>query len=305
MKIVFMGTPEFSVPILEALIMTYDVCLVVTQPDKCVGRHRVLEESPVKKMALAHGITCFQPIDIKTDYKPILECNPDVIITAAYGQLVPDIVLEYPRYKSINVHASLLPKLRGGAPIHKAITRGYHETGVTIMYMVNRMDAGDIISCVKTTILDSDNETSLRARLSLLGRDLLMETLPRFFNNEITPIKQNEEEATYASNVSKKMEHINFKKESRKVFNLIRGLSYTPGAYGIINGVKVKIYQSKIISNNPHTPGEVLENKKHLVIGLIDGELEIIELQVEGKKRIMAKDFLNGQKLFQIGDIIE
>ena len=305
MRIVFMGTPEFSVPILEALSANYDVCLVVSQPDKVQGRKNEIKMPPVKEKALALGIPCFQPIDIKTDYQTILDCNPDIIITAAYGQMIPNCVLEYPRFKSINVHASVLPKLRGGAPIHKAITRGYKETGVTIMYMVEKMDAGDILAVRKTAILDSDNQETLRSRLSLLGRDLLIETLPKLEAGLITPIKQNDSEATYASNVSKEMEHIKFDKTARQVFNLIRGLSPVPGAYGIINGVKVKFFESKIISINPHNPGEIVDCNKHLVIGLADGEIEVLELQVEGKKKIKARDFLNGQKIFHIGDIIQ
>lgn len=304
MNVVFMGTPKFSVPILRKLAESYNVLLVVSQPNKVQGRKGLVIDTPIKALADELGIECFQPINIKEDYQKIIDCNPDIIITAAYGQMIPDEVLNYPRLGSINVHASLLPKLRGGAPIHKAITRGYKETGITIMYMVSKMDAGDIIKQAKTPINDDDNQETLHDRLSDMGATLLLETLPLIESGNINPIKQDESLATYASNVSKEMEHIKFSKSTRQVFNLIRGLSPVPGAYGIINGIKVKFFSSRILNDKPHEEGIILENKKRLVIGLKDGELEILELQVEGKKRINAKDYLNGQKLFNIGDIL-
>lgn len=304
MKIVFMGTPDFSVPILENLAKNHEVVLVVSQPDKPQGRKKELVKTPIHQKAIDLNIECFQPIDIKIDYQKILDCNPDIIVTAAYGQMVPDEVLYYPKYKSINVHASLLPLLRGGAPIHKAITRGYDKTGVTIMYMVSKMDAGDIIISRETPIYDNDNQKTLENRLSLIGKDLIIEALELIEKGDFTPIKQDDSKATYASNVSKNMEHINFSKPCRKVFDLIRGLSPNPGAYGIINGIKVKIYESKIVDNNPHNEGEILETKKRLIIGLIDGAIEVLDLQVEGKKRILVRDFLNGQKIFKEGDVI-
>ena len=215
MKIVFMGTPDFSVPILENLAKNHEVVLVVSQPDKPQGRKKELVKTPIHQKAIDLNIECFQPIDIKIDYQKILDCNPDIIVTAAYGQMVPDEVLYYPKYKSINVHASLLPLLRGGAPIHKAITRGYDKTGVTIMYMVSKMDAGDIIISRETTIYDNDNQKTLENRLSLIGKDLIIEALELIEKGDFTPIKQDDSKATYASNVSKNMEHINFSKPCR------------------------------------------------------------------------------------------
>ncbi len=305
MKIVFMGTPDFGIHMLEELNKVYDVCMVVTQPDKPQGRKGELVATPIKVKALELGLNVYQPTDIKTQYQPILDLKPDIVITAAYGQFVPDILLNTPPYKAINVHASLLPKLRGGAPVHKAIIRGHKKTGVTIMYMDRKMDVGDIISKVETPILDSDNLDILYHRLADLGTKLLVETLPKIFSNDINPVKQDESLATYASNVSKKLEHIDFNKSVRSVFNLIRGLSPKPGAYGILNGVKVKFYESKIINETPSENGKVICIDKKLIIGFLDGQLEILDLQVEGKKRILAKDFLNGQKLFNIGDTLE
>ena len=170
MKVVFMGTPLFAVPVLEGLIDNYEVVLVVTQPDKKVGRHQDVKLSLIKKLALEHNIAIFQPEKIKTDYQTILDANPDMIVTCAYGQIVPKIILDCPKFGCINVHASLLPKLRGGAPIHKAIIEGYSSTGITIMYMDIGMDDGDIISQSEIEIFDSDNLESLHDKLSILGK---------------------------------------------------------------------------------------------------------------------------------------
>ena len=228
MRVVFMGTPNFSVPILEALIKEYEVVLVVTQPDKEVGRKKILTPSPIKEVALNNNIEVFQPIKIKEDYQKIIDANPDIIITAAYGQIIPKIILDYPKYKCVNVHASLLPKYRGGAPIHWAIINGDEYAGVTIMYMAEKMDAGDIISQDKIKINDL-NTSELTNELSILGRDLLLKTLPNIFSNNINPIKQNENEVTFAYNISKEDEKINFNNDCVKVYNQIRGLSLVPG----------------------------------------------------------------------------
>ena len=179
--VIFMGTPEFSVPILKKLIEETNVIAVVTQPDKTVGRKNELVFSPIKKEALAHNIQVFQPLKIRKEYDEIIALNPDIIITCAYGQIVPTEILNCPKYGCINVHASLLPKLRGGAPIHHAIIDGYEKTGITIMYMNEKMDEGDIITQVETIIADSDTTEKLHDRLSLLGKDLLIETLPSIF----------------------------------------------------------------------------------------------------------------------------
>ena len=243
MKIVFMGTPSFAVPVLEELIKNYDVTLVVTQPDKEVGRKRILTPSPIKEVALKNNIKVFQPTKIREDYQEILDANPDIIITAAYGQIIPKILLDFPKYKCVNVHASLLPKYRGGAPIHHAIINGDEYAGVTIMYMAEKMDDGDIISQDKI-LIGEDNTTELTERLSALGRDLLIKTLPDIFSNNIKPIKQNESEVTFAYNISKEDEKINWHNTSIMVYNQIRGLADNPGGYAIYNDKKVKIYKS-------------------------------------------------------------
>ena len=177
-KVVFMGTPDFAVPILEGLIKNYDVVGVVSQPDRKVGRKQEIVATPIKQVALKNNIKVFQPVNIRDDYNDILELNPDIIITCAYGQIIPKEVLDYPRLGCINVHGSLLPKLRGGAPIHWSIINGDSKTGMTVMYMDVKMDSGDIISQRETDILESDNLESLYDRMSLIGRDLLLDTMP-------------------------------------------------------------------------------------------------------------------------------
>ena len=189
-KVVFMGTPLFSVPILEGLIDNYNVIAVVTQPDKPVGRGGKISISPIKEVAINNNIKVLQPIKIKEDYKDIISLKPDIIITAAYGQIIPKELLDYPKYGCINVHASLLPKLRGGAPIHHAIIDGYTKTGITIMYMDIGMDTGDIISTKEVDILDTDTMTSLHDKLKIIGRDLLLDTLPNIISGNIKRIKQ-------------------------------------------------------------------------------------------------------------------
>ncbi len=297
LKIVFMGTPNFSVPILEALIEKYDVIGVVTQPDKKVGRKQEVKFSPVKECALKHNIKVFQPFKIRKEYKEIKDLNPDIIITAAYGQLVGMDLLNSPKYRSINVHASLLPKYRGGAPIHEAIKNGEEKTGVTIMYMEKTMDAGDILGVKEVPILDSDNCGTMFEKLSFAGRDLLMEVLPKLINNEIVPIKQNEEEATFAYNVTKEEEKLDFNKDAREVFNHIRAYNPEPVSYMELGNDIIKIYDS-IVSNEKHNevPGTILKTtKKGFLIACGNNSvLEILEVGPSGKRIMKANEFANG-----------
>lgn len=295
-KVVFMGTPDFAVPVLEALIENTNVVLVVSQPDKNVGRHKELTETPIKKVALKYGIEVFQPIKIKEDYKRVLEVNPDIVITCAYGQIIPDEILNYPPFKAINVHASLLPKLRGGAPLHKSIIYGYEETGVTIMYMERKMDAGDIITQEKIKILDNDNVGTIHDKLSILGSKLLIETLPSIFNGTNKRIKQNEEEVTYAYNISREEEHIDFNKPARTIFNQIRGLYPYPIGYFILDGLTIKVTSSRIgdIKTNEE-PGTITNiYSDGIGVSSLDNEIIITSLKPEGKKEMTAKDYLNG-----------
>ena len=306
MRIVFMGTPNFSVPILEALIEKYEVVLVVTQPDKEVGRKRILTPSPIKEVALKHNIPVFQPVKIKEDYQVILDAKPDIIITAAYGQIIPKALLDYPKYKCVNVHASLLPKYRGGAPIHWAIINGDEYAGVTIMYMDVAMDSGDIISQDKL-LIGTDNTTILTNRLSILGRDLLLKTLPDIFSNNIKPIKQNDNEVTFAYNISKEDEKINFNNTCVMVYNQIRGLSDNPGGYFIYNDKKVKVYSSTYEEKEiTGVIGEIVDINKRLGIKVKNGVIYPLTIQLEGKNKMSIKDFYNGMRdYFKLGEIVK
>ena len=297
LKIVFMGTPNFSVPILEALIEKYDVIGVVTQPDKLVGRKKILTPTPVKECALKHNIPVFQPTKIRKEYQEIKALNPDIIITAAYGQIVGMDLLNSPKYRSINVHGSLLPKYRGGAPIQRSIMNGDEYTGITIMYMEKGMDSGDILSQRKLKILDTDSNETVFEKMSYLGRDLLLETLPLLIEGKITPIKQDESLVTYAYNIEPSEEELDFNKNAKDVFNHIRALSPAPGAYFMLKDEKIKIYSS-VVSGETHnvTPGSIINvSKKGFMIACgYNTCLEVLEIQQTGKNKISAKDFANG-----------
>ena len=308
MKIVFMGTPDFSVPVLQGLIDNYDVVGVVSQPDKRVGRHLELRNTPVKELALKYNIPVIQPIKIREEYKEIIDLNPDIIITCAYGQIIPKEVLDCPKYGCINVHASLLPKYRGGAPIHWSIINGDKKTGITIMYMDVGMDTGDIISQDEIEILDSDNLESIHDKLSILGRDLLLDTLPSIFDGTNDRLKQDESKVEYAYNIKREEEHIDFNKTSREVFNLIRGLSPVPSSNVIIFGEEMKVLESKIGSGNySGSCGEIVDcTKEGIVVKTSDGTIILTKIKPFGKKLMDAVSYVNGigkDKL--IGEVIE
>ncbi len=294
-RVVFMGTPEFAVPVLKELIKNTNVVLVVTQPDKFVGRHKELTKSPIKKLAEENNIKVFQPIKIKEDYMEVLNQNPDIIITCAYGQIIPTILLETPKYKAVNVHASLLPKLRGGAPIQKAIIDGYKETGITIMYMVDKMDAGDIIKQEKLEITPTDTYLTLHDKLSPLGAKLLMETLPSIFNNTNQSIKQNEEEVTYAYNIKREEEKLDFNKTSIEVYNQIRGLNPHPLSYVELNNTEIKVVESILSDSSIGNPGEIIDiTKEGIVVKCSDKSITITKIKPSGKKEMKALDYVNG-----------
>ena len=306
MKIVFMGTPEFSVNVLEGLLEKHEVVLVVTQPDKLVGRKQTLEYSPVKKCALEHGLKVFQPKKIKDEYQAVLDAKPDIIITAAFGQFIPNVILEYPEYGCINVHGSLLPKYRGGSPIQTAIINGEKETGITVMYMASKMDSGNIIAQRSIPILDTDDNGTMFDKLSVLGRDLLMEVLPSIFDKTNPSIPQDEAKVTYAYNITHEQQFINWNKTSKEIVNLIRGLAPNPTALTSINGTIIKVFKAKEVSvDTKYTPGEVIKLNKELLIATADGAVSILELQQSGKNKMDVKSFLNGQKILALGMVLE
>jgi methionyl-tRNA formyltransferase len=297
LKVIFMGTPEFSLPVLEGLNSKYNVVMVVCQPDKPSNRG-VVQYSPVKDFAIKNNIKVFQPVNVKNEYHEILSEKPDLIVTCAYGQIIPKEILDYPKYGCINVHASLLPKLRGGAPIHRAIIEGHKETGITIMKMKEKMDAGDIISQVKTEILDDDTVGTLHDKLSVLARDLLLSTIPNIISGNINLVRQNEEEATFAWNIKREDEKIDFSKTTREIYNQIRGLNPWPGAYAILSGRIIKIWASRYgdkFFNEEVLNGQIVElYKDGIGVKTSNGEIIITELQLEGKRRMLANEFMNG-----------
>jgi methionyl-tRNA formyltransferase len=305
LKIVFMGTPEFSLNVLQALIDSeHQVVGVVTQPDRPVGRKQVLTPPPVKQLAQKYGIPVFQPEKIKTDFEPVILWNPDLIVTCAFGQIIPKVLLDCPPFGAINVHASLLPQYRGGAPIHQAIIDGCKETGITIMYMAEKMDAGDIISQERVAITPKDNVSTMHDKLSLIGASLLMKTLPTLFNRTNERFTQNEAEVTYAYNIKPTDERIDWSKEGEDLFNQIRGLNPWPGAYTTLDGKRVKIYDvEEVVRIHNTQPGEIIRVWDDAILVTTGGEtsIKIKEVQLEGKKRQPMKDVLNGNHPFETG----
>ena len=302
MNIIFMGTPDFSVNILEALHNKYGVDLVVTQPDKLVGRKKVLTFSPVKEKAIELGIEVFQPIKMKTDYARILEVNPDIIITAAYGQMIPNKVIDYPRFGAINVHASWLPLLRGGAPIQRAIKRLHNTIGITIMYMVYKMDSGDIIEQTSIPILKNDTSGILFKKLSIVGKDLLMDTLPSVFAGTNKRKIQDEHLATYAYNLRREEERINWDLSVEEIDAHVRAFTPTPTCYTTIDSLNIKVLSVEIyqcdsfLDNHIHQKNgtiiKIFENG--IGVKCINGVIKITKVQLSGKTIQDVKTFMNG-----------
>lgn len=310
LKIIFMGTPEFGLPSLERLHKEYDVIGIVCQPDKPSNRGEI-RYSKIKEFAINNNIKVFQPIKISTDFKDILNEEPDMIITCAYGQIIPKDILDYPKYGCINIHASLLPKLRGGAPIHRAIIEGHKESGITIMKMSLKMDAGDIISQEKIDILDTDTVGTLHDKLSLLASELIIKTIPSIVDKTAIYIKQDESQVTYGFVIKKEDEHVDFNLTTYEIINKIRGLNPHPGSFCLLDGKIVKLWLAKD-SNNKNIKGVLCGQIINLYddgIGVKtnDGEVIITELQLEGRKKMSAKDFLRGvgNKDMLLGKIFE
>lgn len=302
MKIIFMGTIDFSVTILEKLNKKYPVGLVVTQPDAKVGRKQILKENPIKVFAKENNIPVFQPIKLSKDYEQIINFKPDLIITAAYGQMVPNVILDL--CPAINVHGSILPKRRGGAPIERAIIEGDKETGVTVMYMAPKMDSGDIIKQRKIPIIN-DTKTTLYNKLAYVGAELLLEVMDDFIKGEIKSYPQDESLVSYSYNLKKEDEYLDFSKTNREIINHLNGLLDEPGGSIFVDDVRIKIYEVKkhdIISHE--APKTILNVDKELVIKTGDGALSILTLQQQGKQKMKILNYLNGQRIFKKGDKI-
>jgi methionyl-tRNA formyltransferase len=305
MRILFMGTPDFAVPCLEKMIAGgYNVVAVVTQPDRPKGRKGELAPTPVKEAALRLGLPVLQPEKVRAAeaLEELEKYEADLLVTAAYGQLLPQRLLDMPRLGCVNVHASLLPRWRGGAPIHRAIIEGDAESGVTIMRMVMALDAGDMISRVVVPIDEADTAESLFHKLSEKGSDLLIETLPQIEAGTITETPQDEALVTFAPNLSRDDERIDWTKDARRLYNQVRGLNSWPVAFTTLDDKVMKIWQAKVIEEDSvpskFEPGSVVTTTSDaIVIQCGRGTLALVEIQPSGKRRMPASDYLRGVKL--------
>lgn len=302
-SVVFMGTPEFAVPILQSLIDNpeYDVQAVLTQPDHHIGRKRTLHQSPVKELAEQYNIEVLQPAKLSKspEMEKIISLQPDLMITAAYGQFLPTKLLAAAKIAAINVHGSLLPKYRGGAPIQYSIINGDKETGVSIMYMVKKMDAGDIISQRSIPIEDTDDSGTMFKKLSLLGRDLLLETLPKLISGDVNPVAQDPDKVVFSPNITSEQEQIDFRLPARLIDTKVRGLRPAPLGNMVIDGLRTKIYDvTPLEEKTDLEPGKVVRVTKHqLVIAAGDGTTyQINKLKPAGKKAMDITSYLNGHK---------
>lgn len=296
MKIVYMGTPDFAQGCLKRLYdLGHEITGVFCQPDKPQGRKMVLTPPPVKVTALELGLNVFQPATLRTAEAEelIRSLEPELIVVVAYGKILPENILAIPEHGCINVHASVLPLLRGAAPIQWSVINGFKETGVTTMLMDKGLDTGDILLCDKTEIGENETSEELWDRLSLMAPDILEKTIKALLEGELKPEKQNDAASTYAPLLSKELGNIDWSQSAQTVHNRIRGLYSWPCAYSFINGKKVKLLQS-VISSGAGTPGEVLESSSKLVVACGEGAVEILRLQAEGKKAMSAADYLRG-----------
>ncbi len=304
MRVIFMGTPDFAVYSLKALLTQHEVIAVVSQPDKPKGRGKKLVPTPVKEYALEQGLTVFQPEKARDpEFVAVLkELNPDVIAVTAFGQILPESILNIPKYGCINVHGSLLPKYRGAAPMQWSIINGEKVTGITTMYMAKGMDTGDMLLKTEVEITSEDNFASIHDKMAQAGAELLLETLTALQGENVERVLQNHEEATYAPMITKETGHIDWTKNAEEIINLMRGLDPAPGAYAMYEGEPLKLFKGiKAEGNYPQgKPGEVVNiTKKGFVVKCGDGALTITELQATGKKRMLAEAYLRGHAINQ------
>lgn len=309
MNIVFMGTPDFAVPTLEGLIKAgHNISLVVTQTDKKQGRGKKVLAPPVKIKAIEHGIEVFQPFNVNSDesVNKIVNSKPDIIIVIAYGQILKEKILNLPHYGCINVHASLLPKYRGAAPINWAIINGEKKTGITIMYMEKGLDTGDMILKKEIDIKEDDTAGVLHDKLMVMGSETLLEAIDEISKgtNSITP--QENEKSTYAPLMDKKLGHINWNEEATTIKNLIRGVTPWPGAYFIYKDQKVKIFDVEVIeSSDCSNPGTVINvDGTGILVNTKNNCILIKEIQFPSKKRVKVREFLKGND-FKVGTTLK
>lgn len=305
-----MGTPDFSVPVLKGLVEKgYEVKAVVTQPDKKVGRKQKITKTPAKIAAEELDIPVYQPVKLSgySELDELIAMNADFIVTAAYGQFLPTKFLNSAKIAAVNVHGSLLPKYRGGAPIQYSLINGDKETGITIMEMVKKMDAGDIYAQKAIEIEPDDTAGSLFEKLSYLGRDLLLETLPKISDGSVQKVTQNEEEVVFSPNITKNQERITSKMTAQEANNLLRGLNPDPGAYMMVNGKRFKVWKAEVADESTDLEaGSLVENKGRFAISFANNTvLNLLEVQPAGKKKMPIQSFLNGQaSKFTVGEKI-
>ena len=299
LKIVFMGTTEFAGGILNALLDNgYNVIGVVCQSDKPVGRKKILEFPFTKKIAIENNIDVFQPLNIREDNEWLVAKNPDLIVTCAYGQIVPQKVLDIPRLKCINVHGSLLPELRGAAPIQYAILNDLKVTGITIMEMVKKMDAGDMFAKREVEVSNTDTGDSLFKKMEKVAASLLIDMLPDYIDGKLVGEKQDEENVTFAPSIKREEEIIDWNDKQRNIYNKIRALNSVPGAYTLLDGQSIKVFESEEVNREyAGKCGEIVEVlKDKIIVKASDGAIALKEVQPSGKKRMLVRDFLNGNK---------
>lgn len=301
MKLVFMGTPDFAVPCLEELINAgHEIIGVFTQPDKPVGRKRVMTPPPVKVCAGKNGITVYQPDSVRTEEALSLmkELNPDCVVVVAYGKIIPSEMLKLPKFGFVNVHGSLLPKYRGAAPIQWSIIDGETKTGVTTMQMDDGIDTGDMLEVSETEIGENETAGELFDRLAEMGGKLIVSTLSKLEKGELTPIPQDHEKSNYAKIISKEMALIDFNMSAENVFNLIRGFNPWPIAYTIIGDKRLKVFAAEKIGSVNGKAGEVVSSDGTLTVAFGDGNgLKFADVQLEGSKRMSATEMLKGRPI--------
>ncbi len=296
-RILYMGTPEISASVLEGLLEEgFNVVAVVTNPDKEVGRKRILTPPPVKQVALAHSIPVYQPRRIRLEHEFLSSLDIDVIVTMAYGQIVPKEVLEAPKRGCINLHGSLLPELRGAAPIQRALDLGYKATGVTLMQMVEAMDAGEMYDKEIVPIEEKDNYTDLAKKISASAKRLILRDLLPYLNGGLPGIPQDESKVTFAAKISKEEEHLDLSLPAEQVRNHIRALSLTPGAYVELPQGKCKILQAEVAEGKSLAQGELCLEKSGAYLGCGAGVLKLLEVQLEGKNKMEGNSFSNGYR---------
>ena len=296
-RIVFMGTPEISASVLEGIISSgYNVVAVIAQPDRPVGRKKILMPVPTKEVALRHNIPVYQPVKIRKEYEFVKELKPDVIITLAYGQIVPQGLLDIPSLGCLNLHGSLLPKYRGAAPIQYALMNNDKVTGMTLMKMVKEMDAGEMYATEEVEIAEDDNSTSLFKKMGEAALRLILRELPTIFEGKLVGVPQDESLVTFAPSIKPEEEKLDLDKSKEELHGYIRALSDAPGAYLYLEGLKFKIYRSKIISDEILGElGEIVKaDKKGLHLQTKNGVLSLLDVQLEGKKRMDYMSFING-----------